>query len=129
VHELAISQSILNLVADVARQHGGLVRKVVVLIGPLSGVEAASLARAYPIAAAGTVADGSELVIETADVVVRCRGCGASTPRTANRLVCGTCGDWHTDLTSGNQLLLLRVELTQPDPLYIHDEQEADADV
>jgi hydrogenase nickel incorporation protein HypA/HybF len=129
VHELAVSQSILNLVADVARQHGGLVQKVVVLIGPLSGVEPASLARAYPIAAAGTVADGSELVIETADVVVRCRGCGASTPTSPNRLVCGTCGDWHTDLTGGNELLLLRVELTQPDPVHTYDEQEADANV
>jgi Zn finger protein HypA/HybF involved in hydrogenase expression len=25
--------------------------------------------------------------------------------------VCGTCGDWHTDLIGGDELMLLRVEL------------------
>jgi len=44
-------------------------------------------------------------------VRVRCRGCGAETMATANRLVCGACGDWHTDLLAGDELLLLRVEL------------------
>jgi hydrogenase nickel incorporation protein HypA/HybF len=120
VHELAISRSVLNLAADVARQQGGRIRKVVLRIGPLAGVETSALLHAFPIAAAGTVADGSELEIETADVEVRCRGCGASTRSTANNLVCGTCGDWRTDLTSGDELLLVRVELTQ---------QEAEADV
>jgi hydrogenase nickel incorporation protein HypA/HybF len=120
MHELAISRSLLNLAEGVARQHGGTIRKVVVRIGPLSGVETSALLHAFPIAAAGTVADGSELEIETADVVVRCRQCGASTRATANNLNCGTCGNWHTDLTSGNELLLVRVELTQ---------QEAEADV
>ncbi len=120
MHELAISRSVLNLAAEVARERGGRIRKVVLRIGPLSGVEISALLHAFPIAAAGTVADGSELEIETVDVMVRCRTCGASTRATANNLVCGTCGDWHTELTSGDELLLVRVELTQ---------QEAEADV
>jgi hydrogenase nickel incorporation protein HypA/HybF len=120
VHELAISRSVLTMVADVARQHGGLVQKVVLRIGPLSGIEPASLLRAYPIAAVGTVADGSDLVIEATDVVVRCRGCGAASHTTANDLVCGACGNWQTDLISGDEMLLVRVELTQ---------QEAEVDV
>ena len=120
VHELAISRSVLTMVADVARQHGGTVQRVVLRIGPLSGVEPASLLRAYPIAACGTVAEGSELVIETADVVVRCRGCGATSHTTANHLVCSACGNWQTDLRGGDEMLLVRVELTQ---------QEADANV
>jgi hydrogenase nickel incorporation protein HypA/HybF len=120
VHELAISRSVLTMVADVARKHGGAVRKVVLRIGPLSGVEPASLLRAYPIAAAATVAEGSELVIEATDVVVRCRVCEATSHTTANDLVCGACGNWQTDLVSGDEMLLVRVELTP---------QEAEANV
>ena len=45
--------------------------------------------------------------IEAADVVVRCRQCGASTPASVNALICGACGDWHTDLVSGDELMLL----------------------
>lgn len=118
----------LKLVEDVARPHAAIVRKVVVRVGPLSGVEPALLARAYPIAAANTAADGSELVIEIADVMVGCRACGATTPASVNRLLCGACGDWHTDLVSGNELLLLRVELTQP-ATALSSQREANANV
>jgi hydrogenase nickel incorporation protein HypA/HybF len=120
VHELAISRSLLNLAEGVARQHGGAIRRVVVRIGPLSGVETSALRHAYPLAAAGTAAAGSELEIETTAVVVLCPDCGATTRATANNLLCGTCGNWRTELASGDELLLVRVELTQ---------QEAEADV
>jgi hydrogenase nickel incorporation protein HypA/HybF len=120
VHEFAISRSVLTMVAAVAQKHGGVVQKVVLRIGPLSGVEPASLLRAYPIAAIGTVAEGSDLVIEAADVVVRCRICSATSPAIANDLVCAACGNWQTDLISGDEMLLVRVELTQ---------QEAEANV
>ena len=113
VHELGICRSLLKMVADVARQHGGVVETVVLRIGPLSGVEAAAVRRAFPIAASGTVADGAALVVETADVVVRCRACGTTTQATAGNLACGSCGDWHTDLLSGDEMLLVRVELKQ----------------
>jgi hydrogenase nickel incorporation protein HypA/HybF len=31
-----------------------------------------------------------------------------------NRLVCGACGDWRTDLAAGDEMLLLSVELDVP---------------
>jgi hydrogenase nickel incorporation protein HypA/HybF len=120
VHELAISRSVLTMVADVARKHGGVVQKVVLRIGPLSGIEPAALLRAYPIAASGTVAERSELVIEAANVVVRCSVCGTTSDATPNNLVCGACGNWQTELISGDEMLLVHVELTQ---------QEAEANV
>lgn len=118
MHELGISRSVLKLVADVAGQHQGAVRTVVLRIGPLSGVEPAALRRAFPLAAVGSVAEGAALVIEATDVVVRCR-CGATTHASMGNLACGTCGNWQTDLISGDEMLLVRVEL----------EQEADANV
>jgi hydrogenase nickel incorporation protein HypA/HybF len=44
-------------------------------------------------------------------VRVRCRTCRAETDAEPNRLVCGTCGDFRTDLISGDELLLVSVEL------------------
>jgi len=43
---------------------------------------------------------------------VRCESCGAETVAEPNKLVCGTCGDWHTRLLSGEEMLLASVELT-----------------
>jgi hydrogenase nickel incorporation protein HypA/HybF len=111
VHELAICQALLEQVEGIARERAGRVSRVRLAVGPLSGVEPGLLARAYPLACAGTAAEGSELDIDEAPVRVRCRSCGAESSASANRLLCGECGDWRTDLASGDELLLLDVEL------------------
>jgi hydrogenase nickel incorporation protein HypA/HybF len=80
-------------------------------------VEADLLRSAYPIAAAGTIAEGAVLDIEPARVLVHCTACGAETEAAPNRLLCGACGDWRTRLVSGDELLLASLELSVPDDL------------
>jgi hydrogenase nickel incorporation protein HypA/HybF len=113
MHELAICQQLVARVADIAREKDAVVTRVRVGIGPLSGVEPQLLARAYPLACAGTAAEDSVLVLETMPVEVLCRECTARTRASANRLLCGACGSWRTDLASGGELLLLKVEMTR----------------
>lgn len=114
MHELSICQALIAQVEAVAASHRSAVRRVCLGIGPLAGVEPQLLKDAYPLVCAGTVAEGSQLDIQETAIRVRCRGCGAETAATANRLVCGACGDWHTDLLAGDEMLLLRVELETP---------------
>lgn len=113
MHELAICQALLEQVEGIARQHAARVSRVHVAVGPLSGVEPRLLERAYGLAVAGTAAEDSELVIEKADVRVRCRSCGAESKASAQRLLCAKCGNWQTELTGGDELLLLKVELSK----------------
>ncbi len=116
MHELAVCQSLLEQVQRVAADHGAeRVERIRVRIGPLSGVEPELLTSAYTIAAAGTIAEGAELDIEPAPVRVHCITCGAETDALPNRLLCGACGDWHTRLVSGDDLLLASLELSVPD--------------
>jgi hydrogenase nickel incorporation protein HypA/HybF len=115
MHELAICQALISKVEDIARERSGQVRHVRVGIGPLSGVEPRLLESAYPLACAGTRAEGSYLAIEETSIRVRCRVCGVETAATANRLLCGACGEWRTDLVTGDELLLLRIELETHD--------------
>lgn len=118
MHELSVCQALLGQVQSVAATHQAHgVAKIVLQIGPLAGVEARLLQDAFPIARAGTIADGAELVIEELPLRVRCDSCGAETDAAPNRLLCGACGDWHTRLISGDELLLASVEL-------ITDEEE-----
>lgn len=111
MHELSICQALIAQVEAVAASRRSAVRRVCLGIGPLAGVEPQLLKDAYPLVCAGTVAEGSQLDIQETAIRVQCRGCGAETAATANRLVCGACGDWHTDLLAGDEMLLLRVEL------------------
>ncbi|BAU48733.1 hydrogenase nickel incorporation protein HypA [Sulfurifustis variabilis] len=114
MHELSVCQGMLAQVSEIARDHGArAASRIVVRVGPLSGVEPALLAQAFPLARAGTVAAEADLVVEPAPVRVRCERCGAETEAAANRLLCGACGDYRTTLTAGDELLLVSVELVR----------------
>lgn len=115
MHELSVCLSLMQQVEGIAREHNArTVTHIVLRIGPLSGVEPDLLRHSYPLATANTIAENAELIIETADVVVRCSQCGSETTVAPNKLLCGTCGEFRTQVISGDELTLLRVELEQP---------------
>ncbi len=112
MHELAICQALMSQVESIAAERNARsVLSIVIGMGPLSGVEAQLLQHAYPIASAGTVAEGAELVIENLPVRIECTQCGSETDALPNKLVCKQCGDWRTTLISGDELMLMSVEL------------------
>jgi hydrogenase nickel incorporation protein HypA/HybF len=102
----------MTQVEAIARDNSAVqVASITLGMGPLSGVEEQLLKNAYPIASAGTIADGAELLIRSIPVRVRCTECGEESEAAANRLICGHCNNWRTELISGDELLLIRVEL------------------
>ena len=102
----------MEQVEQIAAANGAnRVVRIILQIGPLSGVEGELLEQAFPIASAGTLAENSALEIHPRPVRVRCNSCGAESTAAANRLLCATCGDWQTTLISGDELLLQSVEL------------------
>ena len=112
MHELSVCLSILDQVRSIAAERNAdRVQRIELRIGPLSGVEADLLRSAWPMASAGTIAVDADLLIDEADIVVRCSTCNAETPAIANRLVCGECGDFRTTVISGDEMILQRVEL------------------
>ena len=114
MHELAVCQALIDQVESIAHeQRAQQVNEIFVEIGPLSGVEPSLLEQAFDIASAGTIADGAKLVIRTMPVRVSCRQCGAITNALPSRLVCGVCGDWRTQLVSGDEMLLASLEFTR----------------
>jgi len=114
MHELAVCQEMLQQVDRIATEKQAIsVDSITLHIGPLSGVEAHLLKQAFPFAAAGTLAQDAQLIIETLPIRVRCQQCGAETDASANRLLCGKCGDYHTQLLSGDEMLLASLELTR----------------
>lgn len=112
VHELAVAQALVDQVDAVIDQHGATQASLIrVRIGPLAGVVPELLATAFPLAAAGSRMEHAELEFTHAPIRVRCQTCGAETEAAMNRLICGACGDWHTQIMSGDELLLESVEL------------------
>ncbi len=111
MHELSICQAALQQVLAVASsrnmKHVGRIR---LRVGPLSGVEASLLLRAFPLIAAGTRCEAAIVEIEETPVIVHCKVCGSTSDALANRLLCAGCGAWQVALVSGDELMLASVE-------------------
>jgi hydrogenase nickel incorporation protein HypA/HybF len=116
MHELAVCQALLDEVQRIAREkHAERVAAVRVRVGALAGVEPELLRRAYEVARAGTLAEGAALDIEDAPVRVYCPRCRTESAARVQRLVCGACGEWRTEVVAGDELLLMSVELIAGD--------------
>lgn len=112
MHELSICQALLEQVERIARaQHARRVLSVTVRVGPLAGVEPQLLASAYPLAVTGSLASGSELIVQRVPLRVRCLECGAESDASATRLFCGVCGLERVEMVSGDELLLASLDL------------------
>ncbi|MEZ5673008.1 MAG: hydrogenase maturation nickel metallochaperone HypA [Thiotrichaceae bacterium] len=113
MHELSVCQALLAQVEQVAQQHQAIqVERLIVQVGVLSGIEPELLQQAFSIAqATSQLTQQSVLVIESLPIRVYCSHCGTESTATANRLICGNCGNWQTRLVSGDELLLKSVEL------------------
>ena len=121
MHEFAVCQDMLQQIETIAAdEQATAVDTITVRIGPLSGIEAHLLSQAFPLAAAGTVAENAELIIEALPIKVKCQLCGAETEAKANRLICGKCGDYHTQLLSGDEMLLASLELLKEPQEAVH---------
>jgi len=116
MHELSLCEDLMNQVTTLAQaHHAEKVVRIVVRIGPLSGIEARLLENAFTISRAGTLAEDAELVTEEQPVCVLCNICGTESETCLNQLVCSGCGSCDTKLLSGDELILARVELENPD--------------
>ena len=113
MHEMSICQGLMDQVERIAAErYASRVDSIVLSIGPLSGVEPVLLNRAYEVARLHTVAENADLEIETGPIVVECRSCGAKGEAEVNRLLCPSCGNWQVNLVQGDELLLLRLEVS-----------------
>jgi len=112
VHELSVCQGLIRQVEHIAAENEAkAVDRILLKVGALSGVEPGLLEHAFTIAREGTVAAGARLDIETGPVRVRCRVCNGGGEVAVNRLVCPDCGDWQVDVSEGEELLLLSLDL------------------
>ncbi|MBF0189329.1 MAG: hydrogenase maturation nickel metallochaperone HypA [Magnetococcales bacterium] len=116
MHELSICQALLEQVAQQTRRCGGeRVRRIVVEIGPLSGVEPHLLNEAFLLARQGTVAQQADLEVVAIPVTVHCPACDSDHEVAANDLRCPVCGEWQTRLVSGDEMTLRTMDVEMPE--------------
>ena len=111
MHELALSQSIVDLVVGCARKEGvHAVTRVVVEVGTAACVEPDALRFCFDIVAADTLAHGAELAIETIALQARCRGCACEFAPASLVSPCPHCGSYAPHLLRGRELRVKSID-------------------
>lgn len=119
MHELSICQALLEQVNQQAKHHNATrVTRIVLRVGPLSGVDPGLLADAFSVIRHGTVASDALLVTELQSVRIRCNTCFHEAETSAQWLACPQCQSNQTTLIGGDELLLatMDLEINEPDP-------------
>jgi hydrogenase nickel incorporation protein HypA/HybF len=105
MHELALSESIIEMVVDRARhERMARVTRVVVEIGTAASVDPDALLFCFPIAAAETLAAGAELVIEPVALRARCDTCRADYAPEILHAPCPGCGGFGGRVIAGREM-------------------------
>ncbi len=105
MHELALSQSIVNLACECGRREGlRSVTRVVVEVGVAAAVEPEALAFCFDVVAKDTMAHGAELVIERVALLAACRACGVEFAMPHLAAPCPQCGAYGAHLLRGREL-------------------------
>ena len=112
MHELGITRSIVEIAETAARAHGATrVRSVTVEIGALSGVIAEAVEFCFEACSAGTLLDGSRLVVVAVPGRGRCDACGAEAAIDPYTFACPACGALGLTRLAGEELRVLDVEI------------------
>lgn len=110
MHELALTQSVIDLVAE--RTAGRRVTTVRLRVGRLSGVVPDAMAFCFEVATVGTPLEGAELLIEEVGGRIACRACGRESPVADAVPLCG-CGSADVRVVAGDELLVSSVEVVR----------------
>lgn len=115
MHELAIAQSLLDIVLEEAARHGvAQVARVGVKIGAFTNVVADSLTFCFDLIKEGTAASGAELVITPVPLAGDCADCGAAVVLADPFSPCPECGSAKVRLNQGQELCVDYIESAEP---------------
>ncbi len=112
MHEMALSESIIQAIEAGAGQHGyGKVSLVRIEVGPLAGVECEALRFCFDAVSRGTIAEGATFDILETEATAWCLPCGKSVPVKQRFDPCPDCGSHQLQLQTGEELRIKELEV------------------
>jgi hydrogenase nickel incorporation protein HypA/HybF len=112
MHELSIMDSALTIALEQARKSGATrVHTLRLRIGALSGVIPDALQFAFEALAAGTAAEGAQMIIENVPARFWCEQCQREFPSENLFSDCPDCGKPSGELRGGREMELASMEV------------------
>lgn len=112
MHEMAVTQSILDIVLQHARQAGAVgILRINLVIGEMAGVVDDSVQFYFDFLSKDTMAEGATLVFDRRPAVYRCRDCGATFHPEGFEWSCPACGELGFEVVSGREFQIASIEI------------------
>lgn len=112
MHELAITQSMLELVTEHAEKASATkVGKINLVIGELSGFVGECVQFYFDFLSKGTIAEGAQLCFRVVPTTARCRDCDKTFEVKESDWSCPHCQGDSLQLVGGNELLIESIEV------------------
>lgn len=105
MHETGVMMEIIDIASKYARKSGARkIYKIVLQVGQLSALEPEYAKICYPLAAEGTMAEGSEVEFEMIPALAVCQQCGKTYNVVENEFECPNCNSSEREIISGKEL-------------------------
>jgi hydrogenase nickel incorporation protein HypA/HybF len=112
MHELAVTEQILDLAEHHAAEAGGHVTDLYLVIGELSTIVDDSIQFYWDIISQGTACAGAQLHFARIPARLQCRDCGGEYGLANGLLtVCPVCGHGRVDILAGQEFRLESLEI------------------
>lgn len=125
MHELAVTQSILEIANQHAAQAGAVrVTNLYLVIGQLSSIVDDSIQFYWDIVSRGTLCEGAALHFERIPAGLRCLDCGTSYTLPGELIACPHCQSIRAQVTQGEEFRLdsIDIETAEEDGDNVRDE-------
>jgi hydrogenase nickel incorporation protein HypA/HybF len=114
MHELSITENILNIATRHAQQHGASrVTDLYLVIGQLSSIVDDSVQFYWDMISEDTICAGAALHFERIPAQLNCLDCLHTYTITAGLTLCPQCGGAHVQTVSGEEFRLESIEIDQ----------------
>ena len=112
MHELAVTQSMVNLVIEEARKgNARKVKKINLVLGELSGVVGDCVQFYFGLMSKDTIAEGATISFSTVPTRARCRQCAKVFEVKESDWICPECHGVSVELVAGNELFVESIEV------------------
>ncbi|WP_417822150.1 hydrogenase maturation nickel metallochaperone HypA [Terasakiella sp.] len=112
MHEMSLTQGVLNILEDYAKTNGfAKVKTVWLEIGQLSHVEPEAMAFCFDAVMKGTIADGAKLeIVETPGQAI-CVDCAEELEIASRIAQCPKCGSYKLHISGGDEMRVKELEV------------------
>jgi hydrogenase nickel incorporation protein HypA/HybF len=108
MHELSLTQSLIDIVEDYARREGFTRVNVLKLsFGRLAGIDPGALEFTFEIQSRGTKAEGAQLEFDIRPAILYCKNCKQDSVSEGFLFLCPLCGGGEVILAGGTEELKL----------------------